>query len=302
MKRGAPLILLLLALVVVYAGLQWKYGLLHLPYFWDELGVYARAAIHQAVHGLGILPSSMPDVLSRGHPMMVPFVFGTSFKLFGIKLSTARLTAWCIYLIGCGFTYRIIYGFSSSLYAALITLIIAVQPVFLAQSVLIFPELPLAVVTVIALFYYHKDRLAALIIALSVAVMIKESALILPIAFGLAYLIHPRKLRKALLTAGIPIAVFLGFLLLQKWQNGYYLYPLHQNLMDFSPEAIWVKLGRGLHFLFADQGRWLLFILLAGAIILALFQQGVKETLKSQQTLSRLAVPVLLLVLGGMAF
>ena len=38
----------------------WTYKLrdLSLPYFWDELGVYGRAAVYLHDHALGLLPSN----------------------------------------------------------------------------------------------------------------------------------------------------------------------------------------------------------------------------------------------------
>ncbi|MCI5142755.1 MAG: hypothetical protein D3909_13730, partial [Candidatus Electrothrix sp. ATG1] len=53
------------------------FKLIHLrvPYFWDELGVYSRAALYLFDHGISMLPDAMPPELSRGHPLLCAVFF-----------------------------------------------------------------------------------------------------------------------------------------------------------------------------------------------------------------------------------
>ena len=81
-KQRLYLVFCLLSFVLVFSLLQFYFDLFTLPYFWDELGVYSRAAIHLYEHGPGILPSALPDELSRGHPTLIPFLFSLAFKVF----------------------------------------------------------------------------------------------------------------------------------------------------------------------------------------------------------------------------
>lgn len=297
MKRGLPLILLFTSLGLVYLFLNWKYGIFNLPFFWDELGVYSRAAIHQAVHGLGLLPNSMPDVLSRGHPLLTPFVFGLSFKIFGISLVTARLTGIFIYFIGVYFAYATVSKFTQSTWAALIVFVFACQPAFLAQSILILPEILLLTTTLAAVYFFAADRIFGVVISLTLAVMVKESALVLPFAFGLGYLLVGDKRIKSTFLVMIPILVFLAFLGIQKIQSGYFLYPLHQGLIDFSIVTIYRKILLNLHFIFIDQGRYILFSIFIISIVIKLIKGNRIQLPKTSFTVVLLAIAT-----GGIAF
>ena len=173
-------VLIIVCFVLVFIGLQWLYGLFELPYFWDELGVYSRAAIHLYEHGPGLLPSALPDELSRGHPTLIPFLFGVVFKIFGCKVVVARLFAASIYLIGVMYGYRILLLKLSPIHAAIFTVLIFIQPCFLSQSVLVLPEMPLMVATLMAVFYFLNKDYLGLCCALVLALFIKESAIIIP--------------------------------------------------------------------------------------------------------------------------
>lgn len=64
---------------------------LNLPFFWDELGVYGRAAIYMHDHTLSLQPRHLPPELSRGHPPLLVFMYATLFRVFGANTTVAHV-------------------------------------------------------------------------------------------------------------------------------------------------------------------------------------------------------------------
>ena len=83
MKRWLNPVVLATA-IVLFVVSRWEY--LFLPYFWDEMGVYAHGALIMSEHGLGLLPSSLNPELSRGHPLLFYFLAALNFQIFGTSL------------------------------------------------------------------------------------------------------------------------------------------------------------------------------------------------------------------------
>lgn len=244
---------------LVFLFLQFHFNLFELPYFWDELGVYSRAAIHLYEHGPGILPSALPDELSRGHPILIPFLFSLVFKLFGCKVVVARLFAAFIFIVGMVFLYRIFFIKVKPSQAFLFTTLIAIQPCFLSQSVLLLPEMPLMVASMMALFYFLKGNYVGLTFSLVLALFIKESAIILPLVIYLVDLLNQKfKLRNAFFILVIPFGLIGSYFAIQYYQRGYVFYPLHTSLMKFDWYHIEERWLEFYYFVFESQGRYYL--------------------------------------------
>ena len=73
----------LLFILGIVALAAFKYNDLHLPYFWDELGVYAQAADYQFQRTISLMPSSLPPELSRGHPLLFTVMNACVMRVFG---------------------------------------------------------------------------------------------------------------------------------------------------------------------------------------------------------------------------
>jgi len=247
--------LLVFCFCLLYLVLHNIYGIFHLPFFWDELGVYSQSALFMAEHNLSILPASVPDNISRGHPLLATFLYSLFFKIFGTHLWVAKFTSILFYFVGIVFSYKTIRLFTTDFWAFLFTLIILVQPIFVSQSLMILPELLLASITIASIYYYLKEKYSLCILFLCLAVLTKESGLVLPIAFGISHVLVTRKWKQSLALLLIPVAVFGIFLVIQKMQNGYYLYPLHESLIDFHWKYILVKKSELYEFIFHSQGR-----------------------------------------------
>lgn len=284
---------------IFYFILHEVYGIFHLPFFWDELGVYSQSALYMADHDLSILPASVPDNISRGHPLIATFLYSIGFKVLGTKLWVAKFSSILIYFVGILYCFRTIRLFTNPFWAFLLSLVIFIQPIFIAQSLMILPELLLASLTIIALFYYLKENYIPCIIAICLAVLTKESGLVLPIAFGLTHLVLTRKKLQSLSLFGIPIAVFGLFLVIQKMQNGYFLYPLHESLINFQWHNILVKINELWEFIFHLQGRT---FFTYGIIITLLIYFFRDKIIPYVQREKKLFLLVVLIFIGGFTF
>lgn len=260
--------LLWVAFLITYLIIQHLYGSVTQAFFWDELNVYYRAAEHLNRFGLGLTPNSIPDEFSRGHPILVPFYFALSFKLFGALPVTAHIAAALLSCLGFHFLYRILSEHISAGIALLITFCIFIQPVFLSQSLLLLPEMPLFTATAATLYHYQKHNYKIVCLWLIIALQIKESALVLPPAFISIELLHRKKIewRPLMALFILPLLSFCLYFTLQYVQKGYFFYPLHTGLTKFDPYFIRERWNEFKSFAWLEQAHFM-FILPALAIL-----------------------------------
>jgi hypothetical protein len=258
---------------------------LGLPFFWDELGVYGRAAIYMHDHTLGLLPRDLPPELSRGHPPLVVFVYASLFRVFGANPTVAHVFTLLLALFLLLSVYWIARDEWDAKVGLAAVILLAVQPLFLAQSVLLLPELPLAlaVLWTMAAFMRRRYRLGGVCLAL--AIFIKESALVLGLVLGVLVLADWIRSRptgrvalRALLALVIPGLLYGAFLLVQKQQNGWYFFPLHEAHANFLWVVMRGKLADYCNFLFMEQGRFPLLVILGLWAVFRLFEKRSNRT------------------------
>lgn len=236
---------------------------LSLPLFWDELGVYGRGILYMTDHGPGMLPSSLPPELSRGHPLFFYFFFALGGWLTNFSLEVLHTMALLVTLgvfASVWFAGRILAGEWYGLAGALLLMF---MPNIYAQSTLILPEMMLALLTFLALFFFYQKNFKWYLIMAGLALLTKESALVIPLATAFfALLTIARRKWTDLGIALSPVLIFALFLLIQRIQNGWYFFPYHVELVSLKPEDIFSKTGRITSLLFIEQGRWAFSILL----------------------------------------
>jgi hypothetical protein len=295
---------LLLALLLLPFEL-YKVRDLPLPYFWDELGVYARAAVYLHDHTLGLLPAHLPPELSRGHPLLLPFLFGAIFRIFGATPVVAHIG---MLVIGTGLAVSV-YAIARRRWNATVglsaTALLLAQPLFLAQSTLLLPEVPLALACLWSIDTFSRKRYLAAGTWLALAIFLKETAVVLLPVLGTALLDDCRFSRprsrfpwRGLLALAAPALLYGAFLLLQKRQNGWYLFPFHASQVDFHWPAIEAGLAAGLNFLFVEQGR----LALSGAIAMAIMIRLFEPHIRSHQGLERFTQALVLFVCAMLVF
>src|SRR6266403_993400 len=132
--KSAALFALLAALLIAS-----HIPLLRLPYFWDEAGYYIPAARDLLAGSL--IPHSTP---SNAHPPLVLAWIALSWKLFGqgaLVTRSAMLLLAAFSLLGF---FRMARAVTNTTIAACSTFLVAIYPVFFAQSSLAQVDVPAA--------------------------------------------------------------------------------------------------------------------------------------------------------------
>lgn len=262
--------LLLIIGCVVFVGLKWQD--LSLPMYWDEIGVYGPGILFMLDHGISLLPEGLDPELSRGHPLLFYFLFASWSKIVGYSLLKLHFLALIITLSLFVSVFYISKKISPDLSALLMTFYLMAQGAVFAQSVLALPEMLLSLEILWALYFFSQKRYTGYFIWASLALLTKESALVLPIACASWHIwLFIRKKEdfqlKTLLFACLPVAPYIGFLLIQKQTHGWYFFPYHMELVNMNSTEILKKLGDYMIWLFIDQGRF-------GITFLCLFSLG----------------------------
>jgi hypothetical protein len=151
--------------------------LLRLPYFWDEAGYYVPAA--RDVLAGSLIPHSTP---SNAHPPLVMMWLAFAWKVFG----QSQLVTRCAMLLVAAFSltgfFRLARAVSNVTVAAASTFLVAIYPVFFAQSSLAQVDLPAAGLTFWALEAYVRQRGTRMASWFSLAALTKETAILVPLA------------------------------------------------------------------------------------------------------------------------
>jgi 4-amino-4-deoxy-L-arabinose transferase-like glycosyltransferase len=261
---------LLFALIaVVFVCVKIPY--MQLPYYWDEAWVYAPAIQEMAAAGPSLAPDAIPAELTRGHPLLFHFTGAVWASIFGKSLLSLHTFALVISLLLLFTVYRVLgkwFGAGSGLLAVVV---LCVQPLFFAQSVLVLPEVMLSLFLLLALENYISQKWVWYWLAASAAVLTKETGVALFAALSLhrlVLLIYQKEevKRHLLILAKInfPFLVFAGFLMWQKAVRGWMFFPYHLDLMHIDFDFMIYQLGKYLRFVFIYQGRNILLFTLIG--------------------------------------
>jgi 4-amino-4-deoxy-L-arabinose transferase-like glycosyltransferase len=259
-------ILSILCLLIFSA---FKYQDLFLPYFWDEMAAYSNAVLYMMDHNISLLPSSVPPEISFGHPLLLPFLLSVVNELFGYSIPLMHACILLISLLLAFGTFLLAHYISKNNTIAFISMVILLfQPVFFAQSTLVLLEVFLTLNFVYALLYYLKGKYLLASIFASMAVLTKETGLVIAVLF-LVYPVFDYVLNKNKEKIGIkiaisllPIGVFAAFLLAQKSAYGWYLNPYNLNATKLTINSILQKTwDYSIEFSFVNQGRFILTIL-----------------------------------------
>ncbi len=179
MKSRFELLIAFPIAYVVLIGLH--FPLLRLPYFWDEAGYYIPAAFDLFSHWLLIPQLTLPT----GHTPLVMVYLSCAWHLFGFSPLVTRAAMVLIATATVVATYtlgRKLAGREAGLWAAAL---LALSPLFFAQSSLVFLDLTAALFTTLAIVFTLDRRWGWVALTMSLAVLSKETAVIaLPVIWG----------------------------------------------------------------------------------------------------------------------
>jgi hypothetical protein len=217
--------------------------LLRLPYFWDEAGYYVPAARDLLAGSL--IPYSTP---SNAHPPLVMAWLALAWKVFGQSPSVARIAMLALAAFSLTGFFRLARSISNDVVASAATFLVAVYPVFFAQSSLAQVDLPAAGLIFWGLEAFFRKQRTGIAIWFSLAALAKETAILVPAglcAWELLTLVLPwkssetvepqRTPRYTKETAGTLLALGVPLAALAAWYAYHYA---HTGFVFGNPEYL----------------------------------------------------------------
>lgn len=187
LKALAPLLMIFGALLALH------YPLLRLPYFWDEAGYYIPAAVDFYRAGLLIPQSTLPV----GHPPLVMVYLGLAWHLFGFSPMVTRAAMILVASASVSSLYALGRRVAGCEVAAWSALLLALSPLFFAQSSLAHLDLAAALFTTLAVLFLLERRWWGFALVATLAVLSKETAVVLlPVAWLFAWRARPLRLAR----------------------------------------------------------------------------------------------------------
>ena len=239
--------------------------LLLLPYFWDEAGYYIPAALDLSRHGLLVPQSTLPT----GHTPLLSVFLAVVWRLFGFSPFTTRaaliLVAALTVVASCALGSCGVRGQARREIILWSALFLALSPLFFAQSSLAHPEILVALFTTLGVVALLRERMVAFALLASLAVLSKETAVILLPA---AWLFAWRRKRERRLTAwtalAFPVLPLLAWALYYHRVTGFWTgnaeyleYNLYSTL---NPVRIFLVLLRRIWEFLAAGCNWVLLL------------------------------------------
>ena len=264
------------SLIAIVAGVWLGLLALHAPFlklpcYWDEAGYYVPAALDFLRHGL-LIPSSTEPI---GHTPLVSVYLGLAWRIFGFSPLVTR-AAMILFAAGTivatvGLARRAFAERAQAPEAALAAgVLLALAPLFFAQSEMVHLDLVVAFFTLLAVVALLDERWILFAAAGSLAVLTKETAIVLvPAAWVYLGIERHRERRSfppfawlATASPGLPLAAWAlyyhhhtGF-----WTgNASYLeYNLYSTL---NPIRVVLSFLRRFYEVFLSGFNWLLVVL-----------------------------------------
>ncbi len=262
-----------------------------LPFYWDELGAYAPGAFSMVdTHHIGLLPSCLSPNLSWGHPLLFTFCNAVVFNIFGENHIVGHSFAMMITLI----TLIVFFLFAQQMFdektAFFSSILLMAHPNFYTCSVMTLPEMMLTLFTIISVWGIVSKRWWLFAIAASLAALTKESAIVIPMLAILVIFFDAIKQRdylsasrlKMFLLGIVPLLVFGLFMVIQKIQNGWFLYPVQLRHLTFSWEIIYPVGKRILREMFFEFGKWLTGGIFLAGLLLCFFRKPLRIQLNDR--------------------
>ncbi|MBE0648592.1 MAG: glycosyltransferase family 39 protein [Bacteroidales bacterium] len=261
-----------------------------LPFEWDEMGVYVPAAFLMKDTGhIGLLPSCLEPLFSRGHPLLFTFITALVFKLFGETVLAGHIYAMSVTVLTVVVFFLFARKEFNPLTAFFASILLMIQPTFYTMSVIVLPEMMLTLFSILSVWGIVRHRWILYAVSSSLAIMTKESAIVIPAVAMLVLFIEALSKRelfslksiKLFSLSLVPLLVFGLFLIVQKIQNGWYLFPEHIGYIHFTWDTIYPIGQRILNEMFINFGKWPTGVSFLAGIVLCIFRKQLKIPLNA---------------------
>jgi len=150
--------------------------LLRLPYFWDEAGYFVPAAHDFLLSGSLIPTTTAPN----GHPPLVMMWLALWWKLSNFTPAVTRTAMLLVAAFGLLGVWKVSARLVNEKVATAVTILAGLYSVVFSQSSLAQLDVPVMTATMWALYFHLQNRRLATVLVLALALVIKETALIVP--------------------------------------------------------------------------------------------------------------------------
>src|SRR5512139_731159 len=177
-SSGSTLLLAVLVSCVLLAKLPTP----GVPPYWDEVRYIEQARWLSERSLVEALPGLRPAAVFFGHPPGLHVLAAATWKLTGVSVAVAHLLVAVFTAIGvCGafLLGRHLYGTREALLAAVLLLLC---PLYFAQGGMFLADVPVAALGVLGAWFVLRNRYAAWVVAASVMVLMKETAVAVVVA------------------------------------------------------------------------------------------------------------------------
>lgn len=232
---------------------------LKLPFFWDELGQFVPASLDIYQLGAWIPKTTLPNV----HPPAVMAYLALVWKIAGFSIPATRIAMLFVAAAGVLFSFLLAIRLSrrtagAPAFAAAIFLL--ASPLFYTQSMMAQLDMPALTFTALALLLFLDGRIVACVMACTVLVLVKETALSTPFVFAVWLWFREKRIRQALYFLAPAIALGLWLIALRH-ATGHWLGNdefARYNVSDsLRIGHIAGTLARRIYFLFLADGLWI---------------------------------------------
>ena len=269
--------------VLLVAGIWLGIILLHypwrcLPYYWDEAGYYAPAALDFCQRGL-LIPESTQKL---GHTPLLTVFVGIVWRVLGVSTCWARVGMMLVAAATVAATYALGKRVAGRTVGAWAALLLVLSPLFFAQSAMLHIDLGPALFITLAVLALlppadqareaspanrasHTRGMWTFALVASLAILSKETAVIvLPVAWAYAWRVR-RELRPAAWFAQcFPLLPLAAWSLYYHHATGYWTgnaeYLRYNLYSTVSPVRFFLSLIRRLYQLLVAGFDWILLI------------------------------------------
>jgi predicted membrane-bound dolichyl-phosphate-mannose-protein mannosyltransferase len=160
------------------------------PFSWDESWSYYQAILKMAENGPTLLPGNIELIDSRGHPLLFYFVSSVWINIVpGVTIFTRVLPLLISVAVLVAF-HQMLQKQTNPMVAAISTLLLSVQSLFLAQASLLLPEMMLTLWLILSLHFYLERRFWWFAFTGTLMILTKETGVFFVGVFGLVYIIE----------------------------------------------------------------------------------------------------------------
>ena len=269
-------IFLLLSVAILIAI---KIPHLGFPFSWDEAWSYYQAILKMAENGPTLLPGNIELIDSRGHPLLFYFVSSVWINIVpGVTIFT-RILPLLISVAVLIVFHQMLQKHTNPKVAAISTLILSVQSLFLAQASLLLPEMMLTLWLILSLQFYLERRFWWFAFTGTLMVLTKETGVFFAGVFGLVYIFENSTQYKTRqfwikgMILAVPLMVYGVFLLLHARAYGTFFFTEHFDYIYDESNRIISKLKSASSNLTTRYGR----NTLSAAVLISLVWLTIKK-------------------------